>query len=100
MNKERAIEKKVSDYANAVGILSFKFAAPSYRGVPDRIYLYKGQAMFIEFKRPGKTTLDPLQEVMRDKFQAQGFIVRVCNAVTAGQRMVYEFKEEVDNATP
>jgi len=52
---EKEIEKKVCAYARSKGCLTYKFVSPTQRGVPDRIIIYRGEAMFIEFKQRGKT---------------------------------------------
>ena len=52
MKPEAKIEKAVSSWAKAQGILNFKFVSPAHRGVPDRIFLAKDKVCFIEFKAP------------------------------------------------
>lgn len=48
---EKTLEKKVKDYAQKIGYLTFKFTSPSSNGVPDRIFINKsGYLFFIEFK--------------------------------------------------
>ena len=100
MPAESEIEAHVSAYAKSVGVLSYKFTSPANRGVPDRIYLYKGHAMFIEYKRTGKWKLDPLQVEVSKMFMDQGFIVQICNDRVEGRLMIIQFKEGVDNARP
>lgn len=100
MPPESKIEADVCAFARNQGMDVYKFTSPSNRAVPDRIYLYKGHAMFIEFKRTGKTKLDPLQVVVRDRFLAIGFIVHLCNDVEEGKLMITNFKEGVDNVKP
>lgn len=100
MPPESKIESRVSSYAETLGMLSYKFTSPSNRGVPDRIYLYKGHAMFIEFKRTGRNKLDPLQVAVAERFAKQGFNVRVCNDEDRGKDMLRRFKEGVDNVGP
>jgi len=97
MPPESEIEAFVSAYARAQGLMSYKFTSPSNRGVPDRIYLYKGHVMFVEFKRTGRLKLDPLQIEIAKKFAANGFIVQVCNNKEEGKLMIQAFKNGVDN---
>ena len=59
--KESALERRVVAYCKGRGMLCYKFTSPSHRGVPDRLILYRGRALFLELKAPGKTP-DPLQE--------------------------------------
>ena len=100
MPPESEIEAHVSAYAKSVGVLSYKFVCPSNRGVPDRIYLYRGHTLFIEFKRTGRRTLDPLQEEVRKRFLEQGFKVPICNDKDKGKRLIDKFKGEVDSVKP
>ena len=52
---ESQIEKKLVTYCREQGLLTFKFASPANRGVPDRIIMGHGRVMFLELKREGKT---------------------------------------------
>ena len=51
---EAEFQKKCIAKARRRGWLVYKFASPSIRGVPDCIFIYKGQVIFIEFKNPSK----------------------------------------------
>lgn len=54
---ERDIEKAVCRYAKEHDILSIKVPASQYgtsAGWPDRVFLYKGRTLFVEFKATGK----------------------------------------------
>ena len=95
---EKTIERGVSDAAKDMGILNFKFVSPNNRGVPDRIFLYRGISLFIEFKREGKVNLDPLQEVQRRSITSAGFIVLVCDSIQEGITILTNFKAGIDNA--
>ena len=100
MPSEREIELRVSAYARYLDMLTYKFTSPSNRGVPDRVFLYKGHTMFIEFKRTRRKKLDPLQNAVRRKFSEQGFIVQICNDIDEGKVMLLAFKNGVDNVRP
>lgn len=50
---EAQIEKKLVAFCRQHGLLTYKFASPSHRGVPDRIIMGGGKVMFLELKRPG-----------------------------------------------
>lgn len=69
---ESSIEKKVCEFAKRHGVLSVKLAGPNDRGKPDRMFLYNGRVVFIEFKAPGKKPT-PLQERWIDTLRALGF---------------------------
>lgn len=51
---ESQLERKVVEWCRDEGILTYKFSSPAHRGVPDRIFLYAGRIMFLEFKQAGK----------------------------------------------
>lgn len=51
---EKTVEKKVCDFAKAYGWANKKYKTENERSAPDRIFLRRGVAMFIEFKRYGK----------------------------------------------
>lgn len=52
---ESYIEKKCRDFVKSKGGLAIKLNPAGYRGIPDRLILLPGgQAMFVEFKRPGE----------------------------------------------
>ena len=52
--KESAIESALVRRAKELGIYTAKFTSPSRRGVPDRIFIYKGVVLFLELKAPGE----------------------------------------------
>ena len=63
---EKELEAKVVKYAKEKGILTYKFVSPNNRGVPDRIFLKRGNTLFLEFK-VGKNRVTKLQwhEIIR-----------------------------------
>jgi len=68
---ESQIEKKLVAYCKQAGLLTYKFASPAHRGVPDRIIMGKGAVMFLELKRAGKKP-SSLQYHVRDEMHAVG----------------------------
>lgn len=52
---EKVFERELIDWVEAQGGLALKMWSLMYAGIPDRIILYKGQAVFIEAKRTGLT---------------------------------------------
>lgn len=55
MGLEKKLEKRATDVAKAHGFHTRKWASPSSRGVPDRIFIKDGDTFFVEFKAPGNT---------------------------------------------
>lgn len=92
--REKDIEQKVSDYANQRGVLQYKFTSPNQRGVPDRIYLYHGRCMFIEFKQKGKPT-SRQQDIQRERIEAVGIPVAVVDSVAQGHKVVFDFIQNI-----
>lgn len=69
---ESQIEAKVVRWAKNHGIRVVKLNGPGDRGKPDRMFLARGTAAFIEFKAPGgKTTA--LQRKWLEGLSDEGF---------------------------
>jgi hypothetical protein len=51
---ERVVEEKVCKWAKTQGILPLKLNLMANTGWPDRMFLYAGRVVFIEFKRVGE----------------------------------------------
>lgn len=68
---ESKIEKKVVEWCRKNGVLNYKFASPSNRGVPDRVLMFKGKVMFLELKRAGNEPT-ALQNMNLEKIRAAG----------------------------
>src|SRR5512140_1699167 len=52
----------------------------SYPGLPDRMGIYKGKPLAIEFKRP-KGVLNDAQKAFREKFEKEGGLYIECRSV-------------------
>lgn len=59
--KESDIEKALVTFAEANGVLTYKFTSPAHRGVPDRIFIGPHGVLFLEIKQKGKKP-EPLQK--------------------------------------
>jgi hypothetical protein len=68
---EAQLERKVVEFCREYKLLTYKFSSPAHRGVPDRIILYRGRALFLELKRPGKKPTK-LQERELGELRAAG----------------------------
>lgn len=89
---EKDIEKKVNDHATKRGALVYKFVSPNRRGVPDRMYAYKGTVFFIEFKQTGKKP-SALQEKEHRKLRRAGMQVFVVDDVDEGKKVIDSMTE-------
>ena len=86
--RESTIEKKVTQYAQAQGWLSFKWVSPSQRGVPDRLFFRKGAMLMVEFKAPGRRPT-AYQEVIHRRLKDQGFEVHIIDNVEEGKTLLH-----------
>lgn len=50
---ENKLEKKCVKYAESCGYITYKLQNTGQYGVPDRLFIRKGEIYFIEFKREG-----------------------------------------------
>lgn len=67
---EKILEAKVVAYCNERGLYCRKFSSPAHCGVPDRLIVGDGKAMFLELKSPGqKPTALQLREIQLIKAQ-------------------------------
>lgn len=74
--KEVKVEAKVVSWAKAQGITVLKLNLIGNTGWPDRVFLYAGRAVFLEFKRPGQD-LKRNQPARIEELVSQGFTVGV-----------------------
>jgi hypothetical protein len=84
---ESAIEQNVSRYAETLGMMVLKLNVIGSRGWPDRLYMYQGRTLFIEFKRL-KAKPEKAQEYIHAKLRNQGFHVTVVDNVKQGRDIV------------
>ena len=93
---ESEIESKVNGNAKVLGFIQTKMGSISGSGWPDRLYLYKGFAFFIEFKAQGEKAT-PLQLHVHIMLQKAGFPVAVIDDVKRGTAQLKEWRDHVDN---
>lgn len=83
---ESDVERACKRWADRVGAELFKLQGT--KGWPDRILLYKGQVVFLEFKRPGTPEhnaghTSPLQEYYIDQLRDKGYLVLCLTSLKA-----------------
>lgn len=83
---ESSIEEACLKYAKVrwPKMLIRKMNGMGSRSWPDRMFLFQGRVLFIEFKREGEEPT-PLQKKMHEELAAQGFDVRVVDNVELGK---------------
>lgn len=74
--RESLIEKKCCEWAKSNEWLVYKFVSPNNRAVPDRIFIKRGEVVFVEFKALGKKPTK-LQERIITRLRENGATVHV-----------------------
>jgi len=87
---EKKIEQRVVDYAEGLGVLYLKLNLQGRRGWPDRLFLYKGRILFIEFKAPDEEPRK-LQLYIHGILRANGFEVEVVDNEDEGYAAIDRF---------
>lgn len=90
LRTEAQLEKAVTDTLKAKGVLGYKFASPSKRGVPDRLYITQnGSVVFCEFKSPtGNGVLSDLQKQQIKKLKDNAADVWVVATESEGEKFI------------
>ncbi len=78
--KEHAIEQALKTAIEADRGLCWKLTSPGVAGVPDRLCLKNGRAVFVEVKAPGKKPR-PIQARRIQQLRDHGFTVLVIDQV-------------------
>lgn len=73
MINEHDIETALVRMVERNGGRCMKWVCPGYAGVPDRIILFHGRAIFVELKRPHGGRIAPLQKWWHDELIRLGF---------------------------
>ena len=72
---ESAVQRKIIERHQKKGWLCVKLLQTTLNGIPDLLLLRKGVAIFIEVKRPGVKTAEPLQVYRHRQLRDLGFDV-------------------------
>lgn len=84
---ESSVEASIVAYAKRQGVWTRKFTSISTRGVPDRIFLFKGRVLFLEIKRPGGVPT-ALQLHTMSEMLNNGATVHWVDSVEKGKRHI------------
>ena len=84
---EATIERAVCAYAKSRGCLVMKLAGPNQKGQPDRMFIYQGKVLFIEFKAPGKKPTALQERFLRD-LQLANVTAEWVDSVEEGKLMI------------
>ncbi len=92
--RERDIEKWLLRQVERLGGLAFKFTSPGNDGVPDRLAVLPGGAIYFIELKTDRGRLTPIQVWQQDRLDALGCQVRTIR----GMDGAVEFIEEVRDA--
>jgi|SRR5580765_470291 hypothetical protein len=87
LKSESYVENKTVTYAESAGMMVLKLNVVGRRGWPDRLFVYKGRAFFIEFKKVGEKPTK-LQEAIHARIRGHGIRVYVVNNWPDGERLI------------
>lgn len=85
--RESTIEREVCAYAKSKGCLTLKLSGQNQKGQPDRMFLFHGRVLFIEFKAPGKRPT-ALQARWLQRLEGHEFCAFACDDIDAGKRRI------------
>lgn len=85
--KESVVEHKVCLFARRQGVLVIKLTLLGRIGWPDRLFLYMGKILFIEFKRVGEVPR-PAQVYIHSLLRKHQFEVLVTDNETEGKSAI------------
>jgi len=85
--RESTIEQAVCAYAKSKGCLSLKLSGQNQKGQPDRMFLYQGRILFIEFKACGKQPT-ALQARWLDRLTDHCFLATSCDSIPDGKKLI------------
>ena len=86
--RESIIEKRVCQYAEDNGFITYKFVSPGRAHVPDRIFIdTTGRIFFIEFKATGEEPR-PAQRKEIDRIAGHNAMVFVVADVDYGKGII------------
>ncbi len=92
---EKDIEKKLKARLEKSGCLVLKFVSPGNAGVPDRLIILPGGAVwFAEMKRPGEK-LRPLQVFWKKQMESLGAKYYVVDSLDAIANVAADVKKEL-----
>jgi len=73
---EKKLEAECTRYAREKGYLAIKLENTGHTGIPDRLYLKDGRAIFVEFKTPGSGRLSLFQSHWLRRLEKEQFTAR------------------------
>ncbi len=96
---ESRIETKASDYAKELGMMTLKLNVKGQVGWPDRLYVYRGGVIFIEYKA-AKEKPRAIQLEIHDQLRRHNIRIFVCDNLIDARYIIWRFKEEQNALHP
>ena len=93
---EKDVERKVALWAKNNGIIAIKLHGTNQKGIPDRMFGYKGRVIFIEFKRTIGGRLSLFQKTFKSKLEKSNFPVYIINNYENSIKLLKEWKGKID----
>lgn len=91
---ETEVEIKTRDYAKLKKVLPLKLNVLGTIGWPDRLFLYQGQVLFIEFKRQDEK-VRKIQFYVHELIRRQGFHVVVVDTISQGRAAIDQLTQDL-----
>lgn len=92
---ESRIETKASDYAKELGMLTLKLNVKGQIGWPDRLYCYRGETIFVEYKA-AKEKPRAMQLYIHEQLRKHFIRTFVVDNLIDARYILNKFKEERD----
>lgn len=90
IEKEKEIEAAACKAAKKLGMLEIKLNGIGARGKPDRVFLFNGETLFIEFKSPGRKPTRS-QMVYHNRLRKVGHKVLVVDSIAEAKAAISAF---------
>ena len=92
---ESRIETKATEHARQLGMLSLKLNVKGQIGWPDRLYCYRGETIFVEYKAV-KEKPRAMQLHIHEQLRGQHIRIFVVDNLIDARYILNKFKEERD----
>ena len=89
MTSEAQIERYCVEQIKKRGGWALKYTSSTEAGLPDRLCIFpSGKQVWVEFKRPNRHTLDPLQKIQCAKLKKLNQSVVMINSFSKVSKLI------------
>lgn len=85
--RESTVESAICAHAKILGCITVKMAMSGHRGIPDRLFLRRGVAAFLEVKAPGRRPTELQLRYIRE-LNSQGFAASWVDNIADGRKFL------------